>query len=419
MSDADEVSAYDRLVWPEGKLEQWLASGAHRRELTAFFGEAEYAKLRGMAIAAAAVKQDPRRVVWYLPGIMGTQLALPRPRPLPDNLLWLDPTDIHHGRLPLLHIPGETLITCGPVLYTWLPLKLALNIAGYTAHCFAYDWRLDLNDVTAAFARTLEESGAEQVNLVGHSMGGLVARALLQTSAGRRVQRLLTLGTPHRGSFAPVQAVRGVYPLVRRLAQIDPVNSPEVLSREVFSSFHSLYQMLPRDLQPDLIDPTQWPPEGPQPNATLLARATLFDPGPPDPRIDAIAGHGFLTTSHAAVTQGEFWYRYDYSGDGTVPVTRATVADCRAWYVQVAHNELPRDPGVQAAVVTLLDGGTPSLAAQKPTRHDAPVATSDSQLRQQLTGKLDWAHMDMDQRRNFLDSLNAPPPAARLTGDAA
>src|SRR5690606_25382603 len=171
-------------------------------------------------------------------------------------------------------------ITCGPVLYTWLPLKLALNIAGYTAHCFAYDWRLDLNDVTAAFARTLEESGAEQVNLVGHSMGGLVARALLQTSAGRRVQRLLTLGTPHRGSFAPVQAVRGVYPLVRRLAQIDPVNSPEVLSREVFSSFPSLYQMLPRDMDPDLIDPGQWPSTGPQPNATLLVRAPLFDPGP-------------------------------------------------------------------------------------------------------------------------------------------
>src|SRR5690606_35698351 len=71
VSDADEVSAYDRLVWPEGKLEQWLATGAHRRELLAYFGEAEYARLHTMALAAAAVPQDPERVVWFVPGIMG------------------------------------------------------------------------------------------------------------------------------------------------------------------------------------------------------------------------------------------------------------------------------------------------------------------------------------------------------------
>ncbi len=416
MTDMNEVSAYDRLVWPEGKIEQWLATGEHRRELIAYFGEAEHEHLRALAIAAAAATQDPQRVVWYVPGIMGTQIALPRARPTPDNLLWLDPTDIHHGRLQLLRLPGETLVTSGPVLHTWLPLKLALSVAGYTVRCLPYDWRRDLSEAAEALAAAIDACDAREISVVGHSMGGLIARAALRTKAGDRIRHVITLGAPHRGSFAPVQAVRGVYPLVRRLAQIDPLHTPELLAREVFSSFHSLYQMLPRDANPDLIDPQQWPRMGPQPNATLLARAPLFDAGGADDRIDAIAGHGFLTTVNAVHAQGEFWYRYDYGGDGTVPQQRAVLAGCRAWYCEVAHNELPRDARVQAAVLALLGGARPALADQPAARHDAPVTTSDTQLRQQLNTKLDWMHMDLGQRRDFLDSLNAPPPAARVMG---
>lgn len=37
--------------------------------------------------------------------------------------------------------------------------------------------------------------------LVGHSMGGLVARAYLRRYGELRVARLITLGTPHRGSL--------------------------------------------------------------------------------------------------------------------------------------------------------------------------------------------------------------------------
>jgi len=250
------------------------------------------------------------------------------------------------------------------------------------------------------------------VNVIGHSMGGMIARAALGRPGGKRVRRLITMGTPHRGSFAPVEAVRGVYPLVRRLAQIDPTRTPEALSRDVFSSFHSLYQMLPRDTQPDLIDPRHWPRSGPQPNATLLARAPLFDPGPVDARMQSIAGHGYLTTTQVAHVDGEFWYRHDYDGDGTVPHARAVLLGCRAWYCRVPHNELPRDAGVQAALVKLLEDGTPQLSASAPVRSDAPTSASDSQLRRQLNRKLDWAHMDSTQRRAFMDSLHSPAPAA-------
>jgi triacylglycerol esterase/lipase EstA (alpha/beta hydrolase family) len=43
-------------------------------------------------------------------------------------------------------------------------------------------------------------TGAERVILVGHSMGGLVARAYLRRHGHRRVAKIVTIGTPHHGS---------------------------------------------------------------------------------------------------------------------------------------------------------------------------------------------------------------------------
>jgi len=407
------VSAYDRLVWPAGVVEQLLVTGQRRRELLAYFGEPEYQLLRPLALAAAAARRDPQRCVYIVPGIMGSQLCLPRERPASADLVWLDPTDIQAGRLAMLAMPGPNLMACGPVLHGYLPLKLALEAAGYTVHCFDYDWRRDIAETGAVLARRLASETARDISVIGHSMGGLIARIALRTATGARIQRVITLGTPHGGSYAPVQAVRGVYPLVRRLAQIDPTHSAEALARDVFSSFHSLYQMLPLDGPLDLIDSRNWPRTGPQPNATLLDRVPMLQLGGPDARISAIAGYGYETTVNVTRVQEEFFYRLDFTGDGTVPTTRATLEGCEAWYCNVAHNDLTRSPVVHAAVRQLLADEAPQLAGAPPLLHANPVGVSDSQLRLQLVDKIDWSQLDATQRRLFLDSLNSSPRASR------
>jgi triacylglycerol esterase/lipase EstA (alpha/beta hydrolase family) len=55
--------------------------------------------------------------------------------------------------------------------------------------------------VTARIAQIAAATGAARVVLVGHSMGGLVARAYLRRYGGGQVARLVTLGTPHAGSM--------------------------------------------------------------------------------------------------------------------------------------------------------------------------------------------------------------------------
>jgi pimeloyl-ACP methyl ester carboxylesterase len=402
-------SVYDRLVWPEAEIGHLLATGQRRRELRAYLGDAEYDRLQPQAVAAMQARRDPDRVVFVLPGIMGSQLSLPRERPEPDNLLGLDPAVFQCGHLMLLAWSSRPVRPCGPVLYSYLPLKFALEAAGYTVRCFDYDWRRDIAELGVEFSRRIAIEPARHIDVVGHSMGGLVARAALRTEAGQRVKHLVTLGTPHGGSYAPLQALRGVYPLVRRLAQLDPGHSAEALARDVFATFHSLYQMLPRDDGANLIDARNWPSLGPQPNATLLDRVLMLDLGGADARIGAIAGYGFETPVYVARVEDDFYYRYGPAGDGTVPTARATLTGTEAWYCKVPHNELPRDPQVQAAVLQLLEGGRPALAGAPPTLIDHPRSVSDTDLRKLFEQKIDWSALDADARRHFLDSLNEAP----------
>lgn len=46
------------------------------------------------------------------------------------------------------------------------------------------------------------QSGAKQVALVGHSMGGLVIRAWMRSHGLQRVAQVITLGSPHAGTLA-------------------------------------------------------------------------------------------------------------------------------------------------------------------------------------------------------------------------
>jgi triacylglycerol lipase len=78
--------------------------------------------------------------------------------------------------------------------------------------------------------RVCEATSAEQVHVVGHSLGGLVARYYVQRLGGdARVHTLVTLGTPHQGTRAayllPTQVLRQLRPdsdVVAELAAPSP-----------------------------------------------------------------------------------------------------------------------------------------------------------------------------------------------------
>jgi pimeloyl-ACP methyl ester carboxylesterase len=76
-------------------------------------------------------------------------------------------------------------------------------------------------DLGARIERICEQTGHDRVHVVGHSLGGLIARYLVQRRGGdRRVESLMTLGTPHQGS---VLAHVVPTPLIRQLRPGSPV----------------------------------------------------------------------------------------------------------------------------------------------------------------------------------------------------
>ena len=99
--------------------------------------------------------------------------------------------------------------------YTYLKLTLSLRKAGFDAVLLDYDWRRDVATLGKLLAERIAADGKKNVALLGHSMGGLVARAALTHGSGKQVSQLIMLGTPNAGSLAAVQALRGTYSVVR------------------------------------------------------------------------------------------------------------------------------------------------------------------------------------------------------------
>ncbi|MDF6019289.1 alpha/beta fold hydrolase [Streptomyces sp. JH34] len=85
-------------------------------------------------------------------------------------------------------------------------------------------------------------TGHREVDIVGHSLGGLIARYYVQRLGGdRRVRTLVTLGTPHGGTAAVPLA--GAHPIVRQMRSgselIEELRRPAPGCRTRFVSFWS------------------------------------------------------------------------------------------------------------------------------------------------------------------------------------
>ena len=87
------------------------------------------------------------------------------------------------------HPPRAAARRAGRARLMWLntfKLKLSLTVAGFDARAHAYDWRLGIEDARRPVEHADRRDARRDVMLVGHSMGGLVARAALgrQRTAG-------------------------------------------------------------------------------------------------------------------------------------------------------------------------------------------------------------------------------------------
>lgn len=399
----------------EDQIVALLRSGAHAALLIAYFGETEYRELAHLA-RLAATRRNPRgRPVFVLPGIMGSRLGTVQ-RQVSD-LLWLHPTAIAEGRLLELALPGpRSMRPLGVMLPGYLKLRLTLEIAGFRPRFHPFDWRADLDRLARALAQAVERTGAAKVFVVAHSMGGLVARLARLYDKERRMARIVQLGAPNAGSYASVQALRAVYPTVRKMAALDRRHSAEELARRVFLGLPGLCQMLPSQLsaaEPDLFDVRSWPKDDLVPSATMLDRARRIRAKLPgaDERCFAVVGVEQDTiVSTRRETEDGFRYTIRRAGDGTVPLERALWPEAATWFAAETHGALTNNNAVLAATVDLLcDGTTRKLSDERPAVSAAPTRdVTDRQLRELATHKVAWDSLSLDSRRRILDPMLTP-----------
>ncbi len=110
--------------------------------------------------------------------------------------------------------------------------RRTLHRRGFGA-VFAVNYSLWTGDVRAAahqlgrqVERVREAMGAERVHIVGHSLGGLIARYYVQRMGGAAaVHTLVTLGSPHAGTMTaylwPTPIARQLRPGSELLAELD------------------------------------------------------------------------------------------------------------------------------------------------------------------------------------------------------
>lgn len=154
-----------------------------------------------------------------------------RPGAQPPAARALFAADPLAARIPVLLVHG--LVDNRSVFTV---LRRSLRRRGFAQVC-SWNYSPLLSDAAAGAAdlgehigRICAQTGHERVHVIGHSLGGLIARYHVQRQGGdRRVASLVTLGTPHQGSLwahlLPTPLVRQLRPgspLLRELAEPAP-----------------------------------------------------------------------------------------------------------------------------------------------------------------------------------------------------
>lgn len=170
-----------------------------------------------------------------------------------DKRVWESPDDsrILGGRFPVsLLIPGGSEAGAPQTLHT---LFHDLSERGYTV--IAWSQKRPSAEIAVAVSelRALTVAHREYcrsgIILIGHSRGGLVARAYVK-DRDERVLCLITLATPHKGS-GMAQWVKYITPLVSVLNPLIPESEKGTLPYAVKRIFDFLRSKAVRELLPD------------------------------------------------------------------------------------------------------------------------------------------------------------------------
>ncbi|MEK7151312.1 MAG: right-handed parallel beta-helix repeat-containing protein [Patescibacteria group bacterium] len=337
----------------------------------------------------------PKTPVIIVPGIYGTELWNG------NEFIWANLgrmfTDINDQFLTEnLGLDGEgnslNAITTGDIereIFTvdiFQSLTKTLASSGYQENenlfVFPYDWRLNLDQNTAFLDQKIRAvkliTGVSKVDLITHSMGGLLAKDYLNQYGKDDIDKLIFVGTPHLGAPKAAKAIlfgdRVNIPWLEddRIQELahNSVSAHELLpNRKYFDEFTGYLKKFSFLQQQPILDYDQTKDfllNDKGFNPTVFAKAEdFFSKHLEDydfSGVDAYNIAGCRTGTQAGyqlgISNAYIWQTKYTSGDGTVPLPSADYINLSAdnkFYVKNAdHAELSSTNGVRELILGIL-----------------------------------------------------------------
>ncbi len=313
---------------------------------------------------ASLPKGSARRIVVFVPGLMGSELwrgserLFPNIKTLftnPEMLRYPSPVEPRKILDEVVIVPNLIKLDQYNRLGDYLVEELGYQ-RGVDFFEFAYDWRQDVRSSAAQLGALIENLPRTQpLVIIGHSLGTMVSRYYIERLGGKaRVERVILMGGPHRG-------------VVKALTSL--LDAPEVLPfgimgerlRQVSMSFPSSYQILPTyALQVDassakvnFLEDESWLPEqylpllraGKEFRRELGVRSSI-------PAV-SIFGYGLKTIASLTIhknTSGtikKIDYRMEPNGDSTILESSTVLEGSEIHPVQQYHGSLFVDNDVK------------------------------------------------------------------------
>ncbi|MDO9434529.1 CHAT domain-containing protein [Hydrogenophaga sp.] len=414
--------------------------------------------LRGRATRAGnEASAAERPAVILLPGILGSHLAVDGKR------IWLG-MRILGGLDKLGYREGASNVQAdGPIGMVYDDLAAFLS-ATHQVIEFSFDWRRPIEEEAVRLAGVIDQAlsaratTGQPVRLIAHSMGGVVARTVQlerpdvwQRWLERPGSRLLMLGTPNGGSYAPMQVLTGDDTMGNALSSFG-LPFQDHKARALMAAMPGLIQ-----LQAGLLDPAQglaqsarWQALADQdmktleesnfwhgveslrniytwgvPTQAVLDRAVLLRQRLDRQRDEALAGFRdrvVMVVGNASATpagfdidarEGLVYLNQPEGGDGRVTLSSALLPGVRAWKVDAKHGDLPDVEHAFAAYLDLLQHGDtqrlPALTTSPSTRGGVGIETPAALVRSRPSRQRSESTEPPADAHAVLGSADEPP----------
>lgn len=340
--------------------------------------------------------------VIIVPGIMGSYLNNQNNSEVWMNLfkMSLPGEDSYLGELELSNV-GTSLNMLNPVdiirkinipLFardTFDGLIKTLENSGYVENIdlfvFPYDWRVDVSETANKLKETIDrikfQTEATKVDLLAHSMGGLVIKDYIKKFGNDSVESFIDLATPHNGAPKSFETIMygetDIAILNRNTIKFISQNMPSVYallpSQKYFDDTDQSYKYYVFDginnLERLTFEQTKNYLKNAGRNSALVDRADALhqeidnlNPADYGVKTYNIVGCGTPTIGQIYVLSKEGdHYSYNIrmiNGDGTVPLKSAEALPAlKTYFVKNAqHAVMPSTSGVKEIVTSILNG---------------------------------------------------------------